>query len=102
MIRGINLYQFEKVDYFEFEEKTWYTITDEAKDCYAAYFDELGINNDEANEQIRAFELLQVLRKNTYLKFSEGQNDHGHSGPEDNEKEIERRISEVMGKEKFF
>jgi hypothetical protein len=84
MIRGINLYQFEKIDYFGFEEKAWYTIT------------------DEANEQIRAFELLQVLRKNIYLKFCDGQNDHGQNGPGNNDKEIERRIVEIIKKEKFI
>jgi thiamine kinase-like enzyme len=102
IIRGINLYQFEKIDYFGFEEKAWYTITDEAKECYTAYFDELGIKSDEANEQIRAFELLQVLRKNTYLKFCEGQNGPGQNDPGKNDKEIERRVAEVMEKEKFI
>ena len=33
-MRGLNLYQFEKIDYFGFEEKTWYNITDEAEECY--------------------------------------------------------------------
>ena len=68
IINGLNLYQFEKVDYFCFEEKDWYNITDEARECYRAYFNTLGIKDDEANEQIRAYELLSVLRKNTYLK----------------------------------
>lgn len=62
MIRGLNLYQFEKINYFGFEENCWYNITENSKDCYKAYFETLGIQSGEANEQIRAFELLQVLR----------------------------------------
>jgi len=34
IMRGLNLYQFEKIDYFCFEEKEWYNITDEAEECY--------------------------------------------------------------------
>jgi len=92
IMRGLNLYQFEKVDYFCFEEKEWYNITDEAEECYRAYFKSLEIKDDEANEQIRAYELLSVLRKNTYLK----------SIKKNDEKEIERRIKIIIGKNKFI
>jgi hypothetical protein len=92
IIKGINLYQFEKIDYFGFEERKWYNINDESKECYTAYFDTLGINNDEANEQIRAFELLQVLRQNTYLKYFKN----------DNDREMERRIKIVLNKDKYI
>ena len=69
IINGLNLYQFEKMDYFGFEERKWYKINEESKECYTAYFETLGVKLEEANDQIRAFELLQVLRKNTYLKY---------------------------------
>lgn len=92
IINGLNLYQFEKINYFGFEEKEWYNINEEAKECYKAYFETLGTKFCEANEQIRAFELLQVLRKNTYLKY------YG----KDNDDEIKRRIKTVMEKEKYI
>jgi len=92
IMSGLNLYQFEKIDYFGYEEKTWYNITDEAVECYRAYFNTLGINDDDANEQIRAYELLSVLRKNTYLKYTK----------KDDDKEIERRIKTIIGKNKFI
>jgi serine/threonine protein kinase len=92
IMRGLNLYQFEKIDYFRFDENEWYNITDEAEKCYKAYFNMLGIKDDEANEQIRAYELLSVLRKNTYLKYLK----------KDDEKEIENRIKIIIGKNKFI
>jgi len=92
IMNGLNLYQFEKIDYFCFEEKKWYNITDEAEECYRAYFNALGIKNDEANEQIRAYELLSALRKNTYLKYNK----------RDDEKEIEKRIKIIIGKNQFI
>jgi hypothetical protein len=67
-------------------------INEESKDCYDAYFDELGIKRDRANEQIRSFELLQVLRKNTYLKYCK----------EDKEEETEERIKIVMERERYI
>jgi len=91
IMRGLNLYQFEKIDYFCFEKKEWYNITDEAEECYRAYFNTLGIKDDEANEQIRAYELLSVLRKNTYLKYQK----------KDDDGEIERRIKVIIGKNRF-
>jgi len=92
IIKGINLYQFQHINYFGFDEKTWYNITDEAEECYEAYFCTLGLSNAEANEQIRAIELLSVLRTNTFLKDSK----------KDNDEEIERRIKIVMDKDKFI
>jgi hypothetical protein len=92
LIYGLNLYQFQHFDYFGFEEKTWHKITDEALECYNAYFKSLGICNNEANEQIRAVELLNILRQNTYWKYSGIEND----------KEIERRIKIVLEKEKYI
>ena len=92
IIRGINLYQFQHINYFGFDEKTWYNITDEAQKCYEAYFGALGLSNAEANEQIRAVELLSVLRTNTCLKDFK----------KDNDEEIAKRIETVMGKEKFI
>jgi len=92
IIRGINLYQFQHINYFGFDERKWHNITDEAKECYEAYFETLEINNAEANEQIRAIELLNVLRENTYLKYRK----------KDNDKEIEKRIKIIMEKEKYI
>ncbi len=91
IINGINLYQFQHFDYFGFEEKTWYKITDEAKECYEAYFKTLGVSNEEANEQIRAIELLNTLRENTYIKYSGKENDA----------EIKRRIQIILTKNRF-
>jgi hypothetical protein len=92
IIRGVNLYQFQWINYFNFSEKAWYNITEEAKDCYEAYFSTLGISNEDANEQIRAVELLSVLRENSCLKESE----------KDNDVEIERQIKIVLEKDKFI
>jgi len=92
IIKGINLYQFQHFDFFGFEEKKWYRITDEANECYEAYFETLKLPNEEANEQIRAIELLNVLRHNTYIKYF-GKN---------NDEEIERRIKIIMANNKFI
>jgi hypothetical protein len=92
IINGLNLYQFEKIDYFGFEERKWYNINEEAKDCYFAYFETLGIKINEANEQIKAFELLKVLRDNTYLK---------HFG-KNNDEEIIKRINKVKEIENYI
>ncbi|MDR1803202.1 MAG: hypothetical protein LBQ94_06295 [Treponema sp.] len=92
IIRGIDLYQFQHINYFGFDDKTWYNITDEAQKCYEAYFGTLGISSTEANEQIRAMELLNVLRVNTFLRYNK----------KDNDKEIERRLEIVMEKEKYI
>ena len=92
IIKGTNLYQFQHIDYFGFNEKKWYNITDEADKCYEAYFNTLGVKLDESNEQIRAIELLNVLRENTYWKSTGKENDN----------EIKRRIKVVLEKEKFI
>jgi hypothetical protein len=92
IINGLNLYQFEKIDYFGFDERKWYNINEEAKECYTAYFKTMGTELSEANEQIRAFELLQVLRKNTYIKYL----------GKDNDDEIKKRIKIVIEKEKYI
>jgi serine/threonine protein kinase len=92
IMRSLNLYQFEKIDYFAFEEEAWYKITENAEECYRAYFTTLGIKDDEANEQIRAYELLSALRKNTYLKYINKEDD----------KEIERRIKTIIEQNKFI
>ena len=92
IIKGINLYQFQHINYFGFDEKTWYNITDEAQKCYEAYFGTLGISYAEANKQIRAMELLNVLRVNTFLKYQK----------KDNDEEIMKRIATVLGKERYI
>jgi len=91
MHNGLNLYQFDHFNYFGFEDKTWYNITDEAEECYRAYFNALEIKNEEANEQIRAMELLSVLRQNTFLRFNGNEN-----------KGLENKIKTIIGKEKFI
>ena len=92
IINGLNLYQFEKIDYFGFEERKWYNINDESRECYTAYFETMGVPFGDANEQIRAFELLQALRQNTVYKTS----------GEANDDEIKKRINTVLGHEKFI
>ena len=92
IIKGTNLYQFQHIDYFGFSGKKWYNITDEAKNCYEAYFNTLGIKYDEANEQIRAIELLNILRENTYWKNTGKENDI----------KIKQRIKIILEKEKFI
>ncbi|MDR0497289.1 MAG: hypothetical protein LBH42_06725 [Treponema sp.] len=92
IIKGVNLYQFQHFDYFGFDGKKWYKITDEAAICYAAYFDTLGTGREGANEQIRAVELLNTLRENTCRI---------HSGKE-NEKEMEGRIKTILEKKRFI
>jgi alcohol dehydrogenase YqhD (iron-dependent ADH family) len=92
MIKGLNLYQFEKLNYFTFDENKWYNITEEAKECYTAYFEALGIKKELANEQIRAFELLQVLRTNSYKR----------SFFLDNEVILRGQIDKIMNQEKFI
>jgi hypothetical protein len=91
--KGLNLHQFDHFDYFNFHGNVWYVITgEEAKESYAAYFDELGINKEEANEQIRAVEILSVLRQNTHWKRNN----------RPNEEEIKRRMKIVLEKDRFI
>ena len=66
---GLNLLQFDHVNYFGFEKNEWYNITDTAKSCYAAYFSQMEFGEDEVNAQIRGIELLSLLRSNTYERF---------------------------------
>jgi tryptophan 2,3-dioxygenase len=87
----VNLHQFQWINYFGYEENAWYYITEEAKDCYDAYFRALGTSSEETNEQIRAIELLSVLRTNTFLKDSK----------KDNDEEIKRRIQLIIDTDKF-
>jgi len=89
---GLNLHQFDHMNYLRFREPKWYDITDEAEACYSAYFSELGIGANEANAQIRAFELLAVLRANTYWHFF---------GMERMCRETPRRIGRVLAHEEF-
>ena len=92
IIKGSNLYQFQHIDYFGFNGQKWYTITEEAEKCYEAYFNTLEVKPIEANEQIRAIELLNIIRENTYWK---------NIGKE-NDSEIKRRIKIVLDKEKYI
>jgi hypothetical protein len=90
---GLNLYQFDHFDYFNFYGNVWYVITGkEARESYIAYFDELGINKEEANEQIRSVEILSILRQNTHWKRKN----------RSNEEEIKRRIKIVLEKYQFI
>ncbi|MDR2029032.1 MAG: hypothetical protein LBP93_05780 [Treponema sp.] len=90
---GLNLYQFDHFDYFNFYGNVWYVITgEEARESYIAYFDELGISKEEANEQIRSSEILSILRQNTYWEKSN----------RPNEEEIKRRIKIVLERDRFI
>jgi len=94
MYNGLNLYQFDKILYFNFKKEDIDKILikeKEAKECYTAYFDTLGIKHDEANEQIRAIELLKVLRKNSKFNVSRINNE-----------ETVRRINIVKDIDKFI
>ena len=66
---GLNLHQFDHMNYLRFREPKWHDITDEAAACYSAYFSELGAGLEEANAQIRAYEALAVVRANTYWRL---------------------------------
>jgi len=92
ILKSVNLFQFQHVDYFGFDERNWYTITDRARECYEAYFDTLGIGDKKANEQIRAVELLNLLRENTF---------NGYYGKE-RDKEINMKIEKILRNEKFI
>ena len=92
---GLNLYQFDKINYFNFEGTYCDNLSisgKEAKECYSAYFDTFEIKKDEANEQIRAIELLKVLRDNSKLRLN------GYNKDE----EILSRINLVKGIDKFI
>lgn len=75
--RGLNLYQFDHINYFQLDEPEWYSISTEAKLCYSAYFKEIEISLENANKQIKAFEILSVLRRNTYWRFFKMENKYG-------------------------
>ncbi|MCG8481398.1 MAG: hypothetical protein MI724_20055 [Spirochaetales bacterium] len=71
-----NLYQFDHMNPFGISEAAWFNITEEAQECYAAYFDALGESRLKANDQIRGIELLSALRANTYRTYC-GSDDGG-------------------------
>ena len=75
--RGLNLYQFMHVHYFKSKDLNWYSIADEARQCYASYFQKLDISKEEANRQIRAFEILKVLRSNAYFRYFKQEDQYG-------------------------
>lgn len=66
---GLNLHQFDHLNLLGFDEEAWYNITEEARDCYVAYFEALGLPRRLADEQIRARELLAVLRQDAYWRW---------------------------------
>jgi len=70
---GLNLHQFDHLNLLGFDAKAWYNITEEARDCYAAYFEALGLPLRLANEQIRARELLSVLRQDAYWRWKKNE-----------------------------
>ncbi len=77
--RGPNLYQFDRFSFFTKERKNRHSIYGAlAKECYAAYFSEMSGSISQANDQIRAIEVLSVLRKNTYNRFFEKQDQYGN------------------------
>jgi hypothetical protein len=75
---GSNLYQFDHFSYFTNINPKRYAIHGAlAKECYDAYFSELPGSRLQANDQIRAIEVLSTLRKNTYNRFFENQDQYG-------------------------
>jgi len=62
---GLNLHQFDHLNLSGFDEPRWYNIGAEAVACATAYFDELRLPRALANEQLRAWECLAVLRRHS-------------------------------------
>ena len=85
-----NLYQFDHMNPFGMSEAAWFNITEEAGECYAAYFDALGETRLKANDQIRAIELLSALRANTY---------RAHRGSDDGGETLKGHIDGVLSAE---
>jgi aminoglycoside phosphotransferase (APT) family kinase protein len=79
--RGLNLHQFLHMDYFAWQPPQRFRIQAEARECYRAYFDALGIGASEANEQIRGSEMLAVLRQNTYWRFYKQEEHYSKTQP---------------------
>lgn len=65
---GINIYDFEYIDLFEINNK-WWNISSSGIKCYRSYFNNLDMDHKVANDQIKAFEILKLLRFNTYIKY---------------------------------
>jgi len=91
--RGLDLHQFEHLNLLGFNERHWYNITDEARDCYAAYFEALGTRPGEANEEIRAWEMLAVLRQAAYWRWKKAETMYP---------EAERRARVVLDRPAFI
>lgn len=90
--KGLNLHQFDHMNFFGFREPDWHNITDEAAECYRAYFSALPMSSQEANDQIRAYELLAVIRQNTYWRYFE---------KTDMYEQTPIRLERVMGQDRF-
>ncbi|QQO10049.2 hypothetical protein [Breznakiella homolactica] len=66
---SLNMFEFEHVDFFGISRDYSEKVTDNALDCYRAYFYALGINEKISNELIRGYNVLKVMRKNTYDRY---------------------------------
>lgn len=77
--RGLNLHQFDHLNLLGFDEESWYNITAEARDCYVAYFEALRIPPRLANEQIRAREMLSVVRQDAFWRWKKDESRYPES-----------------------
>jgi hypothetical protein len=60
LTRGLNLYQFDHVNLFRFDEERWYNITLEAKDSLSAYFSSALVPRESA---VRGKGSVRLTRK---------------------------------------
>ena len=63
---SLNLFEFEHVDMFGIDRDYPEKIIDPGGTCYTAYFDSIGVNEKEGIEMIRTYNILKVMRQNTY------------------------------------
>jgi len=67
LLRGLNLYQLDHVNFLRTEKSSWSNITNEAKESLYLYFKELGTNSFDITNQLQAYYLMSELRKLSYL-----------------------------------
>jgi hypothetical protein len=91
--RGLNLHQFQHIDFFGRGKPAFYKIRKEAAESYRAYFKEIEVNEKEANDQIRGFEMLSAIRWNTYWRYN---------GIKDASTVICKYIEEVINQDSFI
>lgn len=71
MHSGVNLYEFEYIKLFDSYESDPWDIDRYGLECYRHYFKAFGLDKEKAENFFRAFELLKILRLNTYWIYTE-------------------------------